>query len=489
MLSKNCLFLVSVLSVAACSSKDENNEQSHNNANDGAVKSDGAGVVGGGACKPDPKLDTQRDSCNFAAGASVEDTIGACVGDAIPIEHIVILMQENRSFDEYFGHLPGHGQDDVDVAKEGVTNVNPTGGAPIPWHHETSYCVEDTDHGWVATHKEWNDGKNDGFAVDNVTASDPTGQRAMGYYDQTDIPFYYDLISTFATSDRYFCSLLGPTYPNRMYLYGGGSYGSVSTNITELLNNKLAPPGSPNIFRSLEDRKISWMVYDTNLPGSAVFFDIIQDTTLQSHFKRVSDYQADAAAGTLPQVSFIDASFLDPPWVETDEHPPADMQLGQHFVWEQVKALTSSSLWPKSAMFITYDEHGGLYDHVSPPAACLPDDIPPRLNPELGTFDRLGIRVPLIVVSPWAKRHHVSHTVHSHTSILRFVEAKFNVAAITKRDANSDALLDLFDFGSDPRLDVPNFEEPAIDAAQIAACKANFGGAATDAGTADGAAP
>jgi phospholipase C len=125
-------------------------------------------------------------------------------------------------------------------------------------------------------------------------------------------------------------------------------------------------------------------------------------------------------------------------------------------------------------MFITYDEHGGLYDHVSPPAACAPDDTAPALNPELGGFDRLGFRVPLIVLSPFARRHFVSHEVHSHTSILRFIEAKFGLPALTKRDANSDALLDLFDFASPPRLDVPTFGEPSTDQAQLDTCKTAF---------------
>jgi hypothetical protein len=186
----NLLIAAVTLTLAACSSSDEAPKQEVKNPTD---------VEGGGACKPNPALVAHRDSCDFASGAAVKDTIGDCVGKAIPIEHIVILMQENRTFDQYFGHLPGHGQDDVDVPDEGVTNVNPSGGDPIPWHHETKYCVEDTDHGWVASHTQWNNGKNDGFAISNTTANDPMGQRALGYYDQTDIPFYYDLISTFAT--------------------------------------------------------------------------------------------------------------------------------------------------------------------------------------------------------------------------------------------------------------------------------------------------
>jgi phospholipase C len=420
-------------------------------------------------CHADAALSDQRDLCAFESGALPVQTIGDCTGDKIPIEHVILIVQENRSFDQYFGHLPGNGQDDLDVPSADTANPAANGAAAIPWHHETSYCVEDTDHGWVASHGQWNGGTNDGFAKTNATQLDASGQRAMGWYDKSDLPFYYDLVSRFATSDRYFCSVLGPTYPNRMYLYGGTSFGLVNTNASSL-----APPGAPNIFRTFQDSGISWKVYKSDLPGNGVFLDFVTDPALADHFVSVDQFSIDAAAGTLPQVSVVDGIYEGKAWLETDEHPPADAQLGQHFVYQQVAALTASPLWSSSALFITYDEHGGIYDHVSPPAACAPDDTPPKFNPELGGFDRLGFRVPLVVVSPWVKRHYVSHVVHSHTSILRFLEAKFDLPALTKRDANSDAMLDLFDFDAAPRLDVPAFAEPPVDDAQIEACKTNF---------------
>jgi phospholipase C len=451
------------MSLAACSSS---NRAPKLPPADAAIE-DGAADTG--ACRSDPALASRRDACAFGPGALAADTIGECASSPTPIEHIVVLMQENRSFDQYFGHLRGHGQDDVDVSPETAANPAPDAGGPSPWHHESAYCVQDTDHGWVASHQQWNGGKMDGFATSNTTMLDPTGHRAMGWYDQTDIPFYYDLISTFATSDRYFCSLLGPTYPNRMYLAAGTSFGIVTTNL-----QKLAPPGVPQIYRSLNDKGVTWKIYTTNLPSILIFPDFANDSAQQVHRATAADFLTDAANGTLPQVSFLDSGFSESAAVETDEHPPADIQLGQHWVWQQVQAVLASPLWSSSAMFITYDEHGGLYDHVSPPAACAPDDTPPAQNPELGGFDRLGFRVPLIVVSPYARRHFVSHETHSHTSILRFIEARFGLPALTKRDANSDTLLDLFDFASSPKLDVPTFNEPPVDQAQIDSCKAAF---------------
>ena len=394
------------------------------------------------------------------------ETIGDCTGDAIPIEHVVIIMQENRSFDQYFGHLPGNGQDDVDVPPANAANPAPS-GPPIPWHHETAYCVSDTDHGWIAGHTQWNGGRNDGFPTADAIDADPTGQRSMGYYDQADLPFYYELASTFAISDRYFCPLLGSTYPNRYYFAAGTSFGIVTTKITNL-----APPGVPNLYRALNERGVTWKSYATTLSSTFLFPDFA--VTQAEHVAPVEQFARDAANGTLPQVSFVEAGFSQAASIETDEHPPADMQLGQHFVWQQVTALTRSPLWDSAALFITYDENGGLYDHVPPPPACAPDDTPPEISPELGGFDRLGFRVPLIVVSPWARRNYVSHVVHSHTSILRFLEAKFDLPAFTKRDANADAMLDLFDFASPPRLEIPDFAEPPVDATQLDACRASF---------------
>ncbi|MFI5308042.1 MAG: phospholipase C [Polyangiales bacterium] len=459
------------LAAGACSSSTHPTAASSKHAKGGGAGKGGADASAGKSpcAQASSALAKRRDACEFESGALAADTLGACSGSAIPIEHVVVIMQENRSFDQYFGHLPGHGQDDVDVPKDVPENPAGDGSGAISWHHETAYCVEDTDHGWTASHDQWNDGQQDGFARSNVKPDDPSGQRAMGYYDQSDIPFYFQLASTFAISDRYFCSLLGPTYPNRMFFSAGTSFGIVTTDIA-----KLAPAGVPQIYRALGDKGVSWKVYRTNLPSLLLYPDFAGDSAQADHIVGVEEFAADAASGALPQVSFLDAGFEQGADVETDEHEPADIQLGQHFVWQQVTAAIAGPDWKSTAIFLTYDEHGGLYDHVSPPPACAPDDTLPAQNPELGGFDRLGFRVPLTLISPYARRGYVSHEVHSHTSILRFIQAKFELPAMTKRDANSDAMLDLFDFDSAPRLETPDFAEPAIDQAAIAACQAAF---------------
>jgi phospholipase C len=419
----------------------------------------------------------QRDVCAFGQGASPSETI-ACPdsGPDIPVQHIIVLMQENRSFDHYLGHLPGHGQDDVDVAPAGTSNPLPpgvtdgSGSTVVPWTHGTSNCFDNPNHSWSGSHQAWNQGANDGFVIASGTpnddeGNDPTGSRAMTYYDDSDLPFYYQLASTFAISDRYFSEVLGPTFPNRLYLYAGSSFGIVGDDIDTDLHR--------TIFAVLNDRGISWKVYASEVPAALLTASFAIDSI--GHVAGIDDFAEDARQGQLPAVSWVDPVFLTAAATLSSEEAPADMQVGQQFVYRQVSALMSSPSWATSAMFITYDETGGLYDHVPPPAACPPDGTPPSDQADLGGFDRHGFRVPLFVVSPYARAHFVSHAVHSHTSILRFIETRFGIPALSARDANADALLDMFDFASPPFLSPPDLQAPTVDAARLAACSARYG--------------
>jgi phospholipase C len=435
------------------------------------------------ACVSRGDLAASRAACEFAANASPSDTLGPCAtGARIPIEHIVLLMQENRSFDHYLGHLKGNGQEDIDAPPDDAFNpgvpdapeagaagdgANP--GAPVRWHHLSDDCFDDTNHEWGPSHLEWNQGKNDGFVAENAGPNDPLGfdrggERAMGYYDAGDIPFYYALASTFAISDRYFSDVMGPTFPNRRYFYSGSSSGYTSNDLDAI--------DYPTIFGALNERGVSWKVYKSDLPGGAMFHSFGKDAA--GRVVDIAEFAKDAAQGTLPQVAWVDPLFILKASGQTSEHPPADMQVGQQFVFEQVTALLSSPNWPTSAMFITFDEHGGLYDHVAPPAACPPDDTPPR-EPGFGGFDRYGFRVPVFVVSPYSKGHFVSHAVHSHSSILRFVEAKFDLSAFSKRDANADAMLDMFDFAHPTFVTPPPLIAPPVDEVKLEACVARYG--------------
>ncbi len=432
---------------------------------------------GPAACTVDVDPAPDRAACAFGMGADPHNTL-ACPasGPDLPVQHIIVMMQENRSFDHYLGHLPGHGQDDVDVAAADASNplppgvVDAAGSTIVPWAHAARACFDNPNHTWSGSHQAWNQGRNDGFVVASAGANDgegndPTGSRAMAYYDDSDLPFYYQLASTFAISDRYFSDVLGATLSNRLYLYAGSSFGIVSGDVDFDLHR--------TIFQLLNEHNISWKVYRSDVPGPLLTASFLLDSI--GHVASIDDFAEDARQDRLPAVAWVDPVFLNAKATLSSEEPPADMQVGQQFVYRQVTALMSSPSWATSAMFITYDEAGGLYDHVPPPGACLPGGIPPAQEADLGGFDRYGFRVPLFIVSPYAKAHFVSHAVHSHSSILRFIEMRFGLPALTGRDANADAMLDMFDFASPPFLTPPDLASPPIDDARLADCVAQYG--------------
>ncbi len=371
-------------------------------------------------------------------------------------------MQENHSFDNYFGQLSATGRTDVDGLAPSASNPD-SNGARVGAFHQTHYCTADTNHGWTGSHLEFDGGQNDGF----VTQNDPDGARAMGYYDATDLPFYYALANTFAIGDRYFCSVLGPTFPNRFYLLTGTSFGHI--------RNDMQVFAQRTIFDELDAQNIAWKVYRHDFAYASLFH------VNRKNLVPIAAFFSDASAGLLPPVSFIDGS-IGVATVENDEHPPANIQQGQQLVAKVVNALLASPNWATSALFFTYDEHGGFYDHVPPPRACVPDSIAPLLDPAdpdsslPAQFDRYGFRVPFVVVSPYAKPGFVSHVVYDHTSILRFIETRFELPALTDRDANALPLLDLFDFSRAALLHPPALPDATVDAVGLQQCQTDFPG-------------
>jgi phospholipase C len=422
-----------------------------------------------------------QPKCTFKAGALPAETLPARAphGSKIPIEHVIVLMQENRSADHYFGMLKRQGQARFEPEPKKASNPDPTNpsGPPIKAFHQTRICeVGDLDHSWSGTHREWNHGMMDGFTAANVHPDDPTGSRAMGFYDKRDLPFYYKLYARFATGDHFFSSALTQTFPNRFYLLAGTSFGEIRNNIPDLSGPDYT---QRSIFNLLDEAQppVSWKIYFSDLPFGGIF-GYVRTHGAANLVTADPNFFNDAANGTLPAVSFVDPRFLGTPNVESDEHPPSNVQVGQEFVSRIVKALMASPLWNKSALFITYDEHGGYFDHVPPPQACVPDDIPPDLESgdEQGAFDNYGIRVPVVVVSAFAKRHFVSRKVYDHTSILRFIETRFDLPALTARDANADAMLDFFRFKK-PRKPGPPLPNATIDPARAAQCGTSVNGA------------
>jgi phospholipase C len=280
----------------------------------------------------------------------------------------------------------------------------------------------------------------------------------MRYWDSTDIPFYYSLANTFAVCDRWFASAPCQTYPNRLYLQAATSQSLVATDTKALL--ALPYPAGGTIWDKLSAHGIPWIDYAFDLPDIALFPGLYAANT-----EKVRDFDAflaDCSAGALPAVSIIS------PGVDTyTEENPNDIQLGEAYSSSIINAIMHSPNWPSTVMFFMYDEHGGYYDHVAPPAAIPPDDIPPAVTPAPGapaSWTEYGIRVPAYVISPFARANHVSSVVHDHTSVLRFIETKYNLGALTRRDANANDFFDCLDFDAPPFLDPPTLAAPGLPA-------------------------
>jgi phospholipase C len=438
----------------------------------------------------DNTANSGRAACQYQRGDMPAATLGPSfpIDADMPIENIVVVMMENHSFDSYLGHLNAYAnRTDIESAPADAGNPGVDGGT-VPWQHAQHLCTLDTNHEWDGTHQEIDNGAMDGFVKvndgwDTKDGGDPTlgsGSRAMWWYDQTDIPFYYQLASTFSIADHYHCSVPGPTWPNRMYLYAATSFGE-TTNVFPDISAYPYPDNDATILDELEKRHATWYAYSDGPPGAGTVYGTQGASRWgRSVVRSFAAFQQDAQAGNLPQVSFVDPNLGSESsgGGGTDEHPPGDIQSGQLFVSQVVQAVTTSPQWPHTALFITHDEHGGFYDHVAPPKACAPDQKAPILDPgdtTQGGFDLYGVRVLLIAVSPYAKKGYVSHTTYDHTSVTRFIEAKFKIPALTGRDANATPPTDLFDFSTPAFANPPSLTPPTVDDAGLQYCESTFG--------------
>jgi phospholipase C len=367
------------------------------------------------------------------------------------IEHIVVLMLENRSFDHMLGYLSlEHDRDDVDGLKPGMSNK--ANGKDYPVEHATSTHAPDPhwdpDHSAGQTDLQIGGGKMDGFAASfahtlarrNVPNPDPG--FVMRYYNASDLPVYHHLAENFCVCDRWHSSVPGATWPNRLYALTGGADGS--------RDDKPKPPpiyGRNAFIRHLDAADVSWRwyAYDVGtlrcvdheyLLGHHGHFAYVDRpklpwlTALEEELVIDADaasFVEDAQRGKLAQISWVDPNFKDVNLAHiqsNDDHPPSDVQDGQELVFLVYNALASGPKWDRTLLLVLYDEHGGFYDHVPPPEA--PDDNP-------ATFGRYGIRVPALVVSPWVAPRSASHTLFDHTSIIKTILTRFCPAELTRQ--------------------------------------------------------
>ncbi len=329
--------------------------------------------------------------------------------DTIPqIEHIVILMMENHSYDNKLGMLRRPGADGFRPGRDGLPLAsNPYANGEIQHAFRMPTTCQLDGHpaqDWLASHVQFDNGRNDGFVESS------SGPVAMGYWEQADQPFYYSLASVFPISDRYFCSVLGQTYPNRRYLISATSIGQVDDTTPALTDY----PANGTIFDRLDAQNITWRDYYTDLATVELYPELYLKN-VGSKVLPITAFYTDAAAGTLPSVCLV-----EPDYSTQSEENPQNIAVGEQFAAGVINAVMSGPAWDRTLLIWTYDEHGGYYDHVPPPPALAPDNIPPAVPAGESAYDgfhRYGFRVPFAMVSPWARRDYISHQVgrpHQH---------------------------------------------------------------------------
>jgi phospholipase C len=374
-----------------------------------------------------------------AAMASAQ-FLGAQSGTS-QIQHVVIAMMENRSFDHLFGWLPN-----ANGRQAGLSYLDNDGNshATFPLAPDFTGCAyDDPDHSYSGARLEYDGGKMDGFLK---PASNSV--YAIGYYREQDLPFRAALARNYTTCDRYFPSILAPTFPNRIFQYAGQ---------TDRLDDDFSICTLPTIWDHLKAKGVSHKYYFSNVPFVALWG--LKYIPISHSY---SEFLADCAAGTLPAVSFVDPTFTTLTNLDEDDHPHSDVRNGDAFLAKTFKAVSSSPNWPNTVFIVNFDEWGGFFDTIVPPRAIAPNSVDPDL---VDGKALLGIRVPCIIASPWTRGNPADPTVNKmvfdHTSVLKLIETVWDVAPLAARETSSDVgnLLSALD------LNNPNPELPTLPSA------------------------
>jgi phospholipase C len=362
-----------------------------------------------------------------------------------PIEHFLVLMQENHSFDNYFGTYPG------------ANGIPPDTCMPVdPFDPNNTECVQpfaigsgdvqmdDPDHSSETHALQYDGGALDGF-VYALSVRNQDGRLAMAHYTEQDLSYYWNIADEYVLFDNLFSSVHGGSFENHMY------WVAATTGQKEGYTLQQALADTPTIFDRLQEQGISWKFYVQNYdPGlnyrtshqypanraSQVTWvpllnidRFLDDPDLFSHIVNMDEYYSDLVNGTLPSVAFMVPS-------GPSEHPPSNVRSGQRFIRTLIQALMQSRYWDSSAFVWSYDDWGGWYDHVSPPQVDQ---------------DGYGFRVPALLVSAYAKQGYIDHTQLDFTSFLRFIEDNWGLAPLATRDAQANNITDAFDFTQPPR--------------------------------------
>jgi phospholipase C len=356
-------------------------------------------------------------------------------GASSGIEHVVLVMMENRSFDHFLGWLPH-----AEGRQAGLSYTDKAGvrHPTYPLAPDYQGCGHpDPDHSYEGGRVEYDDGKCDGWL-----RAGSNDVYSIGYYVQNDLPFLGKAAQTFTTCDRYFAAILGPTFPNRMYQHAAQ---------TDRLSNTLTLSILPTIWDRLAAAGLTGRYYYSDLPFLALW-----GAKYLPISSPITQFFTDCAAGTLPQVSYIDPVFLgEEEGLSNDDHPHADIRNGEVFLNTIYKAVTSSPSWGKTVLIINFDEWGGFFDHLRPDVA----PIPPATRTAGDTSGLRGFRVPCLMISPFSRRGNIGHRVFDHTSVLRLIEWRWGLEPLTVRDREAINLATELDFHK-PNLTAPDFGVP-----------------------------
>lgn len=362
-----------------------------------------------------------------------------------PIEHFLVLMQENHSFDNYFGTYPGANGIPEDTCMP-VDPFDPNNTECIrPFRiGGNDVDMDDPDHSLDTHTYQYNGGEMNGF-VYALNLRNQDGRLAMAYYDGQDLPYYWNIADEYVLFDNFFSSVHGGSFDNHMY------WVAATTGIKDDMTLQESLAETPTIFDRLEEKGISWKFYVQNYDAELNYrtshlypanrasqviwvpllnFDrFLDDPDLASHIVDLDEYYADLINGTLPQVGFMVPS-------GPSEHPPSDVRSGMRFVKTLIQSLMQSNYWEKSAFLWTYDDWGGWFDHVAPPVVDQ---------------DGYGFRVPALMVSAYARKGHIDSTQLDYTSLLRFIEDNWGLEPLAIRDAQANSIISAFDFAEPPR--------------------------------------
>jgi phospholipase C len=462
---------------------------------------------GGGTGAVNPAVTTTYTAVatgadGHTATATVQVTVSPGIG---AVNHVLIMFQENRSFDEYFWKMTDYRQrngiainssdgkirDGSSASAKWLTsNISPATGHAVMPYHTGSVCTEDLTPDWAESHKEMdvnnpaaagpgspmNGFVSVAFGLSQFygVLADQDGHRAMGYFDDTDFPYYYFIASNFAIGDMFFSPVPSRTSANRLYIHAATSQGKVhpdTTVVTQLT--------AKTIWRELDDAGISWKIYISDWGiNNFTFLQFFTDfNSRAAHVVSIDQYFTDVSQGTLPAVAFIETGMH----TGRDEHPTnnpgpgqpvptslaINVQAGAFWTAKIINALMDSpASWKDSVFFWTFDEGGGAMEHVPPISVPSPDGIKPNdfdttkdcFNQPCSNFDFniTGFRVPNFIVSPFAKKNYVSHTPMDYTAILKFIETRWNLTPLTKRDAAMPDMTEFFDFAGAPWATPPS---------------------------------